>query len=70
MGGADWRQLEEVEQERFLRVVEILIKARRAFKDGYFTQEDIEDMQHEFGLSTHQHLTQPETKHGHQSTDI
>jgi hypothetical protein len=61
MSGPDWNQQQELESERYLRAVEILLKARRAHKDGYFTNEDIQDMQREFGLSTHKHLTQPET---------
>lgn len=52
MSGPDYRQLQEVEEERFRRAVEILTKAKRARQDGYFNDEDIRDMQAELGLST------------------
>lgn len=57
MSGPEYRQMEEVERERFFRCLSILQKAQMARRDGYFTQEDLEDMQREFGLSTHRNPT-------------
>ena len=42
----------ELEEQRQLGLLLIMQKADMARKDGYFTQQDIQDMQYEFGLST------------------
>lgn len=52
MNGADFRQQQELESERQSVLRTIVRKARMARKDGYFTDEEIEDMEREFGLST------------------
>lgn len=53
MSGPDrWQMQQELEQERQLRAYSLLSKAILARQDGYFTDEDITDMQRELGLST------------------
>jgi hypothetical protein len=51
MGGADYWQQEQLEQERRQVLLAILQKARVARRDGYFTDTDLQDMRREFGLT-------------------
>lgn len=51
MHGADYRQQQELEEERQALLSAILEKAARAQRDGYFTLNDLRDMQREFGLT-------------------
>lgn len=61
MSGPDYWQQQQLEQERQQTLISIIRKARMARKDGYFTDEDIEDMQREFGLSTRKHTPKLES---------
>lgn len=41
----------EAEHERYMCLLSILRKAMLARQDGYFTDDDIQDMKREFGLT-------------------
>lgn len=51
MGGMDFNAQAELEQQRKWELLLILQKMDLARQNGYFTRQDVEDVQREFGLT-------------------